>query len=58
MNVTDTGSKHINTKISDCLALVRICALTHTNNTVFPAASSADRNTPPVHGTPVERLPD
>ena len=40
MDITDTCCKHINAKVCDCLALVRICALAHSYNTVF---FSADR---------------
>ena len=35
MNVTNTRCQEIDTKISDHLAFLRICALAHTNNTIF-----------------------
>ena len=42
MNVTDTCCKHIYTKISYTLALVRICALAHADNAVFLAADGTN----------------
>ena len=35
MDITDTCSKHVYAKISDCLTFFRICTLTHTYNAVF-----------------------
>ena len=35
MDVTDTCCKEVNAKVSDHLALCRICTFTHTYNTIF-----------------------
>ena len=35
VDVTDSGSKHVYSKISNCLTLIRISALAHSYNTVF-----------------------
>ena len=42
MDVADTCCQHINAEVSDHLALVRICALAHTDNAVFLAADGTN----------------
>ena len=42
MDVADTSCKEIDAEISDLLALIRICTLTHTDNAVFLAADCTD----------------
>ena len=42
MDVADTCCQHINAEVSDHLALVRICALAHTDHAVFLAADGSN----------------
>jgi len=42
VNVTDTSCKEVNSEICNSLALLRISALAHTNNTVFLAADGTN----------------
>ena len=42
MDVADTCCQEIDTQVCDCLALLRICALTHTYYAVFFAANGAN----------------
>ena len=42
MNVTNTCCQEIDTKISDHLAFLRICALAHTDNAIFLTTDGAN----------------
>ena len=42
MNVTDTSCKEVDSKICNSLALLRISALAHTNNTIFLATDGTN----------------
>ena len=42
MDIADTCSQHVHTKICNRLALIRVCAFAHTNNTVFFAADGTN----------------
>jgi len=51
MNITDTGCKHVHTKVCNSLALLRICTLTHTYNTVFLTTDEPMEGDPRYGGT-------
>ena len=42
MDISDSRSQHINAQVCDHLTFVGICALAHTNYTVFLTADGAD----------------